>query len=82
MVHTISGIVLHRLYRMMRTGDTPVENVAVITAMVDKVRELDPAFFERVGDAPLGADEVVEAQIPRLARGCLRSLLSSGAGPT
>ena len=25
MVHTVSGIVLHRLYRMMRTGDAPAE---------------------------------------------------------
>ena len=28
MVHTLSGIVLHRLCRMMRTGDTPAENGA------------------------------------------------------
>src|SRR4030095_9599256 len=42
MVHTLSGIVLHRLYRMMRTGDTPAENVAVVTAMVEQVKALDP----------------------------------------
>ena len=69
MVHTVSGIVLHRLHRMMRTGDAPRESEAVIGAMVAHVRELDPAFFERVGDGPLGEDEIVEARFPRLERG-------------
>src|SRR6186713_1291876 len=35
MVHTVSGIVLHRLRRMMRTGDVPTESVAVVSAMVE-----------------------------------------------
>jgi thymidylate synthase ThyX len=67
MVHTVSGIVLHRLWRMMRTGDCPRESVAVVTAMVDHVRALDPAFFERVGEGPLGADEVMETRFPAVA---------------
>ena len=66
MVHTVSGIVLHRLHRMLRTGDTPAENALVVEAMVEKVRELDPAFFERVGDGPLGEDGVVENRFPRV----------------
>src|SRR6267143_4342595 len=49
MVHTVSGIVLHRLWRMMRTGDAPQESEPVVAAMVARVKELDPAFFERVG---------------------------------
>jgi thymidylate synthase ThyX len=69
MVHTLSGIVLHRLYRMVRTGDTPAENARVVTAMVDKVRELDPAFFERVGEGPLGEEGVMEARFPRVEGG-------------
>jgi thymidylate synthase ThyX len=64
MVHTVSGIVLHRLYRMMPTGDTPRENRAVVSAMIDRVRELDPAFFERVGEGPLADEAVVEARLP------------------
>ena len=67
MVHTVSGIVLHRLYRMMRTGDAPAETRAVVEAMVGLVKELDPAFFDRIGQGPLGEDEVVEARLPRLA---------------
>jgi thymidylate synthase ThyX len=69
MVHTVSGIVLHRMYRMMRSGDTPRENELVIGAMVARVRELDPAFFERVGEGPLPADQIVETRAPRLAGG-------------
>jgi len=66
MVHTVSGIVLHRLYRMLRTGDAPTETRAVVEAMVRLVNERDPAFFERIGQGPLAEAEVVEASLPRL----------------
>lgn len=69
MVHTVSGIVLHRLHRMMRTGDAPTETRAVVEAMVGLVRERDPAFFERIGEGPLGEADVVEARLPRLETG-------------
>ena len=49
MVHTVSGIVLHRLQRMVNTGDTPYEARAMIGEMVRLVREWDPLFFEKVG---------------------------------
>jgi thymidylate synthase ThyX len=65
MVHTLSGIVLHRLHRMMRTGDAPEETRAVVEAMVGLVKQLDPAFFERVGQGPLPDEDVVEARLPR-----------------
>src|SRR5688572_25474534 len=64
MVHTLSGIVLHRLRRMMHTGDTPLESAAVVGAMIERVREIDPDFFEKVGDDPIATDEVVEAKWP------------------
>ena len=35
MVHTVSGIVLHRLHRMLNAGDVPYEAAMVIGAMVD-----------------------------------------------
>jgi thymidylate synthase ThyX len=53
MVHTISGIVLHRLWRMSGASDTPDESRVVIGAMVDEVKKLDPQFFERFGTEPL-----------------------------
>ncbi len=53
MVHTVSGIVLHRLWRMSAASDTPSESRAVIGAMVDEVKKIDPQFFERFGTEPL-----------------------------
>jgi len=66
MVHTLSGIVLHRLHRMMRTGDAPSETRAVVETMVALVKAVDPAFFERIGQGPLGEGEVVETRLPRV----------------
>jgi thymidylate synthase ThyX len=65
MVHTVSGIVLHRLLRMVNTGDTPHEAAAVIGEMVRQVREWDPNFFDKVGLAPIAADDVPETTLPR-----------------
>jgi thymidylate synthase ThyX len=53
MVHTISGIVLHRLWRMCAASDTPSEARAVIGAMVTQVKEIDAQFFDRFGTEPL-----------------------------
>jgi thymidylate synthase ThyX len=67
MVHTLSGIVLHRLHRMMRTGDAPTETAVVVEAMVALVRERDPLFFERIGQGPLAQTQIVETSLPRVA---------------
>ena len=61
MVYTVSGIVLHRLRRMARVGDVPDEAADGVGRMVAAVEKLDPDFFRQVGDAPLGADEIVES---------------------
>ena len=53
MVHTVSGIVLHRLYRMQAASDTPSEARQVICEMVARVREVDPQFFDRFDNEPL-----------------------------
>ena len=66
LVHTVSGIVLHRLYRMMLAGDTPGEAALVISAMVERVRERDADFFARVGLGPLGPEEIVEERFARV----------------
>ena len=65
MVHTISGIVLHRLHRMMNTGDTPHETRVVIGEMVRLVKEWDPLFFEKVGAGTIAPEDVPETQVPR-----------------
>jgi thymidylate synthase ThyX len=69
MVHTVSGIVLHRLDRMRHTGDVPQESARVVEAMVALVRRHDPQFFERVGEGPLPPELVVEARFPKLTSG-------------
>ncbi len=53
MVHTISGIVLHRLWRMSAASDTPSESRAIVKDMVEEVKKIDPQFFERFGTEPL-----------------------------
>src|SRR6185436_12432836 len=65
MVHTVSGIVLHRLQRMMNSGDAPDEARVVIAEMVRLVREWDPDFFEKVGLAPIPDEDVQESTFPR-----------------
>ena len=65
MVHTVSGITLHRLRRMAAAGDTPHEAALVIGRMVDLVRRLDPLFFEKVGAEELRSDELPEIGFPR-----------------
>lgn len=69
MVHTISGIVLHRLWRMHPASDTPHEARHVIGEMVARVREVDAEFFDRFETEPIeelpewkaGAGEAGEA---------------------
>src|SRR5215470_10919167 len=53
MVHTVSGIVLHRLWRMCAASDAPSEARAVIAEMVAQVRQIDLQFFDRFGTTPL-----------------------------
>jgi thymidylate synthase ThyX len=53
MVHTLSGIVIHRLWRMQAANDTPTEARQIIGEMVARVREVDPQFFDRFDNAPL-----------------------------
>jgi len=53
MVHTLSGIVLHRLWRMQAASDTPTEAREVIGAMVGAIREVDPGFFDRFDNEPM-----------------------------
>lgn len=62
MVYTVSGIVLHRLRRMARVGDVPIEAMDVVGRMIHEVECVDADFFSKIGDAPLESDEVVESQ--------------------
>jgi thymidylate synthase ThyX len=63
LVHTISGIVLHRLRRMVAASDVPEEAGRVVGQMVACVEEVDPDFFRYVGQAPLEESEILESQV-------------------
>ena len=65
MVHTVSGIVLHRLWRMVNTSDAPYEARRVVGDMVRLVREWDAFFFEKVGVGPIGEHEITETRFPK-----------------
>lgn len=65
MVHTISGIVLHRLWRMQAANDTPTESRQIICEMVARVREVDEQFFDRFDNQPL--EDLPELEIPQHA---------------
>ena len=54
MVHTVSGIVLHRLQRMVNTSDTPYEARAVIGEMVQTREGMGPAVLREGGARPHG----------------------------
>ena len=68
MVHTVSGIVLHRLWRMCQAGDTPSEARLVVGEMVARAREVDPQFFDRFDTAPMPLDEMPEFGFPQSGR--------------
>lgn len=65
MVHTVSGITLHRLRRMMNTGDAPFEARQIVGDMVGLVHRHDPMFFTRVGLDTLESGDTPEQGFPR-----------------
>jgi thymidylate synthase ThyX len=89
MVHTISGIVLHRLWRMCSASDTPTEAREVIGQMVALARDIDPQFFERFGTEPLEelpewanrSAVAQEAEPSAIAQETGRSAQLNGTGP-
>ncbi|MFQ5513886.1 MAG: FAD-dependent thymidylate synthase [Myxococcota bacterium] len=63
LVHTISGIVLHRLRRMVEASDVPEEAREVVGRMVACVDRIDPDFFRYVGREPFTEAEIPERQV-------------------
>ena len=72
MVHTVSGIVLHRLQRMVNSGDAPSEARTVVAEMVRLVREWDPLFFDKVGLGPIPSNQLPETSFPKARQGADR----------
>jgi thymidylate synthase ThyX len=63
MVYTVSGIVLHRLRRMVHACDAPREAALVVERMVAEVERIDPDFFRRVGSPALREEELPETRL-------------------
>jgi thymidylate synthase ThyX len=69
MVYTVSGIVLHRLRRMVNVCDVPEEAGRVVSLMVAEVERIDPDFFARVGEPPLASERAPENRMAEAAVG-------------
>lgn len=67
MYHTISGIELKRYARMAETGDCPAETKAVVDAMLEAVREVDPDFVDRIHEPSMPRSEVLETVVEKAA---------------
>ena len=80
MVHTLSGIVLHRLWRMAAASDTPAEARVVVGEMVARVREIDPQFFDRFDNAPMEQEEMPEWSHARPAASAVAGINSQPRG--
>ena len=84
--HTISGIVLLRYVRMSQASSAPTEAKAVVDAMVDEVRKVDPAFIAKVEEEPRPRDSHIEwrlagdARVEPLPAGRVSVLVHATAG--
>jgi len=63
MVYTISGIVLHRLRRMVAASDVPDEARLVVAQMVAEVERVDPMLMREIGQESIAPDELWENEL-------------------
>ena len=59
--HTISGLTLHRYWRMCQQGDVPREQRLVVERMVEEVAKVDPKFMA-LSDEPIPVEQTPEFQ--------------------
>ena len=60
--HTISGITLHRYWRLCQQFDTPLEQRLVVQKMVEEVSKIDPQFMALAED-PIPLEETLEYRV-------------------
>ncbi|HAM41433.1 MAG TPA: thymidylate synthase [Candidatus Omnitrophica bacterium] len=60
--HTISGITLHRYWRLCRQFDVPLEQRFVVQRMVEEVCRVDPKFMALAED-PMPMEETLEYRV-------------------
>ncbi len=59
--HTVSGITLHRYWRLCQQFDTPLEQRCVVQKMVEEVGKIDPKFMA-LADDPMPLEATLEYQ--------------------
>ncbi len=59
--HTISGVTLHRYWRLCEQFDTPLEQRLVVQRMVEEVAKIDPQFM-LLAEEPIPLEETIEYQ--------------------
>ena len=59
--HTVSGLTLHRYWRLCEQFDVPLEQRLVVERMVEEVRNIDPQFMDLAQD-PIPLEETLEHQ--------------------
>ena len=57
--HTVSGLTLHRYWRLCQQFDAPLEQRLVVERMVNEVTRIDPGFMGLAGD-PIPLEQTVE----------------------
>ncbi len=73
--HTISGLTLHRYWRMCQQFDTPLEQRLVVQRMVDEVAKIDPQFMALAAD-PIPLEQTLEYQAFQQFHGASRNGLT------
>ena len=59
--HTVSGVTLHRYWRMCQQFDAPLEQRIVVQRMVEEVAKIDPDFM-RIAADPIPLEQTLEYQ--------------------
>jgi flavin-dependent thymidylate synthase len=60
--HTISGLTLHRYWRLCEQFDAPLEQRLVVRKMVDEVAKIDPKFMS-LAEEPIAFEDTLEYKI-------------------
>jgi len=70
--HTVSGLTLHRYWRLCQQYDVPLEQRIVVQKMVEEVSKID-ADFMRLAQEPIPLDQTVEYQAFQQFHGSTRN---------
>ena len=70
--HTISGLTLHRYWRLCQQCDTPLEQRIVVQRMVEEVSKIDPQFMAMAED-PIPLEETLEHRLFQQFHGSSRN---------